>query len=170
MGMLQVCTFSTTLRHALLIRPICVAAYQIEGSPAAAGRAPSIWDTFTHPDPKSGIKHTIDGLSGDVATDSFNLWKDDIALLKSYGANAYRFSLSWTRIIDFKNPPGEDGLEKINEEGVKHYRAIIEELVREGITPCVVCLLSFSHAADGRYSYARIFLDLVSLGSASGFA
>ncbi|KJA16644.1 glycoside hydrolase family 1 protein [Hypholoma sublateritium FD-334 SS-4] len=113
------------------------AAYQIEGSPAAAGRAPSIWDTFTHPDPKSGIKHTIDGLSGDVATDSFNLWKDDIALLKSYGANAYRFSLSWTRIIDFKNPPGEDGLEKINEEGVKHYRAIIEELVREGITPCV---------------------------------
>lgn len=106
-----------------------------------------------------------------MATDSFNLWKDDIALLKSYGANAYRFSLSWTRIIDFKNPPGEDGFEKINEAGVKHYRAIIEELVHEGITPCVVCLLSFSHAADasdGRYSYVRIFLDFVSLGSATG--
>ncbi|KAJ3514699.1 hypothetical protein NLJ89_g2221 [Agrocybe chaxingu] len=116
------------------------AAYQIEGSPSASNRTPSIWDTFTHPDPASGVKHTADGLSGDVATDSFNRWKEDIALLKSYGANSYRFSVSWTRIIDFTGAKkGEDagGLDPPNEVGIKFYREFVEELVRNGITPAI---------------------------------
>ncbi|KAF8970234.1 glycoside hydrolase family 1 protein [Flammula alnicola] len=114
------------------------AAYQIEGSPTAVKRTPSIWDTFTHPDPQSGVKHIKDGSSGDVSTDSFNRWKEDIALLKSYGANAYRFSLSWSRIIDFSAAnKAEDGSDPVNEEGIKYYREFIEELVSSGITPCV---------------------------------
>ncbi|KAF9523273.1 glycoside hydrolase family 1 protein [Crepidotus variabilis] len=113
------------------------AAYQIEGSPTAVGRTPSIWDTFTHPDPKSGIKHTKDGLSGDIATDSFNRYKEDIALLKSYGANAYRFSLSWSRIIDFSKGPDANGRDPPNEAGIKYYRTFIEELVKAGITPAI---------------------------------
>ncbi|KAF8799731.1 beta-glucosidase [Phlegmacium glaucopus] len=112
------------------------AAYQIEGSPNAANRTPSIWDTFTHPDPKSGYTNIADGSSGDVATDSFNRWKEDIALLKSYGANAYRFSLSWSRIIDF-NSTKDGEFDPVNNEGIKHYREIIEELVKAGITPFV---------------------------------
>ncbi|KAF8157033.1 beta-glucosidase 1A [Crassisporium funariophilum] len=109
------------------------AAYQIEGSPTTS-RTPSIWDTFTHPSStQSTLPHPIaDKSSGDIATDSYNRWREDVALLKKYGANAYRFSLSWSRIIDFS-----DGADKVNEEGVKHYRMIIEELVRVGITPCV---------------------------------
>ncbi|KAF5351087.1 hypothetical protein D9756_008356 [Leucocoprinus leucothites] len=114
------------------------AAYQIEGSPAAAGRTPSIWDTFTHPPPSR--KHPIaDGSSGDVATDSFNRWKEDLELLKNYGAKAYRFSVSWSRIIDFSGAKDKKKGERdpANPEGIKFYRTIIEELARSGITPCV---------------------------------
>ncbi|KAJ3561199.1 hypothetical protein NP233_g10336 [Leucocoprinus birnbaumii] len=114
------------------------AAYQIEGSPEAVGRTPSIWDTFTHPGPNR--KHPIaDGSSGDVATDSFNRWKEDLELLKSYGAKAYRLSISWSRVIDFsgaKNKKKGDR-DPINTEGIKFYRTVIEELARNGITPCV---------------------------------
>ncbi|KAG6907815.1 hypothetical protein DXG01_007297 [Tephrocybe rancida] len=105
---------------------ILEASYQTEGSPAAGNRGPSIWDTFTHQDPSP----IADRSSGDTATDSFNRWKEDIALLKSYGANAYRFSISWSRII-----PNGGRTDQVNSEGVKFYRDIIEELLRVGITP-----------------------------------
>ncbi|EGO30093.1 glycoside hydrolase, family 1 [Serpula lacrymans var. lacrymans S7.9] len=101
------------------------ASYQIEGSYNEGGRAPSIWDTFTRIPGK-----IADGSSGDVATDSYKRWKEDVALLKSYGVNSYRFSLSWSRII----PLGGRG-DKVNPEGIAFYRGIIEELVKNGITP-----------------------------------
>ena len=99
-----------------------------------------MWDTFTH-DPDA--HHIADNSSGDFATDHYKLWKEDIQLLKSYGANAYRFSVSWSRIIDFtggaasaqatdngqRDPP--------NKAGIQFYRRIIEELVKEGITPAL---------------------------------
>jgi len=127
--------------------PHLLAAYQIEGSPSAVNRTASIWDTFSHPDTASGVKNTADGLSGDVATDSFNRWKEDIALLKSYGANAYRFSLSWSRIINFKIGPDAEGRDPANHEGIKYYREFIEELVRAGITPAIVrsIISQYSH-------------------------
>ncbi|KAH9477721.1 Beta-glucosidase 1B [Psilocybe cubensis] len=111
------------------------AAYQIEGSPSAVGRTPSIWDVFCQ---SEGA--TKDGKSGDVATDSFNRYKEDIALLKTYGAKAYRFSLSWSRIIDFNSASGTDvpgSFDPINESGIKFYRQFIEELLKAGITPCI---------------------------------
>ncbi|RPD65700.1 beta-glucosidase 1A [Lentinus tigrinus ALCF2SS1-6] len=103
------------------------ASYQIEGSPDADGRLPSIWDTFSH---TAGT--TKGGDNGDVATDSYKRWKENVALLKQYGVNAYRFSFSWSRIIPLggRNDP-------VNEAGIKHYRALIEELVSNGITPFV---------------------------------
>ena len=104
------------------------ASYQIEGSTTSGGRGPSIWDTFTHKPGKIS-----DGTTGDVATDSYNRWKEDLALLKSYGAKAYRFSISWSRIIP---NGGKDDL--VNAEGISFYRTLIEALLNEGITPCVV--------------------------------
>ncbi|KAI0711358.1 beta-glucosidase 1A [Earliella scabrosa] len=103
------------------------ASYQIEGSPLADGRQPSIWDTFSH---KPGT--TKDGSNGDVATDSYRRWREDVALLKEYGVKAYRFSVSWSRVI----PLGGRG-DPVNEAGIKYYRDIIEELVKNGITPFV---------------------------------
>lgn len=69
------------------------ASYQIEGAPHADGRADSIWDTFCRLPGK-----IADGSSGDVACDSFHRYKEDVALLKSLGAKAYRFSISWSRV------------------------------------------------------------------------
>jgi beta-glucosidase len=105
------------------------AAYQIEGSVNEDGREPSIWDTFSNIPGK-----ILDGSNGDTATDSYRLWREDIQLLKSYGVKAYRFSLSWSRII----PKGGRN-DPVNDTGIKHYQSIIEELLKEGIIPFVVC-------------------------------
>ncbi|KAJ3544061.1 hypothetical protein NM688_g5783 [Phlebia brevispora] len=103
------------------------ASYQIEGSSDKGGRAPSIWDTFSKTPGK-----IRDGANGDVATDSYRLWKEDIDLLKAYGVKAYRFSVSWSRVIP-KGGRNDD----INKEGIAYYRTILEELVKNGITPFV---------------------------------
>lgn len=65
------------------------AAYQIEGAVTEDGRCPSIWDTFSH---TPGA--TIAGDTGDVATDSYHRWREDLALLKDLGVDAYRFSIA----------------------------------------------------------------------------
>lgn len=134
------------------------AAYQIEGSPSAVGRTPSIWDIFCQ---SEGA--TKDRKAGDVATDSLNRYKEDVALLKTYGAKAYRFSLSWSRIIDFNasasHVPGS--FDPINESGVKFYRQFIEELISAGITPCIVSLdysMSFIIIFDRYILNVRLYI------------
>lgn len=109
---------------------ILVASYQIEGSASEGGRAPSIWDAFCKTPGK-----IRDGSSGDIASDSYRLWKEDVVLLTSYGVKAYRFSLSWSRII----PKGGRN-DPINEEGIQFYRTLLEELLHNGIVPFVVRL------------------------------
>jgi len=108
--------------------PSFPASYQIEGSPDVDGRLPSIWDTFSHMPGK-----TADGLTGDNATESYKLWKDDIALLKSYGAKSYRFSISWSRIV-----PTGSRHSQVNEAGIAYFRNFIQELLDNGIKPFVV--------------------------------
>jgi beta-glucosidase/6-phospho-beta-glucosidase/beta-galactosidase len=104
------------------------ASFQIEGSTSTDGRGPSIWDDFSRTPGK-----TLDGGNGDVATDSYRRYREDIALLKSYGVQSYRFSLSWSRIIPLggRNDP-------VNEKGVKWYSDFIDALLAEGIVPFVV--------------------------------
>ncbi|PMD24358.1 glycoside hydrolase family 1 protein [Hyaloscypha hepaticicola] len=103
------------------------ASYQIEGAPTADGRGPSIWDTFCDRPGK-----IADGSSGAVACDSYNRTSEDIALLKLTGAKAYRFSISWSRIITLggRNDP-------INPAGVAFYKKFVDDLLAEGITPFV---------------------------------
>ncbi|EIW77006.1 glycoside hydrolase family 1 protein [Coniophora puteana RWD-64-598 SS2] len=103
------------------------ASYQIEGAHNEGGRLPSIWDTFSHTPGK-----TEGGASGDVATNSYHLWREDIALLKSLGAQAYRFSISWSRVIPLG---GRD--DPVNQEGIQWYRTFAQELLNNGITPWV---------------------------------
>src|SRR3954453_21102831 len=69
-------------------------AYQIEGSPLADGAGPSIWQRFSH---SPGL--TVNNETGDVACDHYNRYESDVALMKELGLNAYRFSVSWSRVL-----------------------------------------------------------------------
>lgn len=68
-------------------------AYQVEGAAALDGRKPSIWDTFTH------AGNMPDQSTGNVAADQYHHYKEDVALMSEMGLDAYRFSISWSRLI-----------------------------------------------------------------------
>ncbi|CAL1391182.1 unnamed protein product [Linum trigynum] len=102
-------------------------AYQYEGAAAEGGRGPSIWDTFTK------IPGKIrDGSSGDVADDSYHRYKEDVKIMKSMGLDAYRFSISWSRILPNGKVSGG-----VNQEGVTYYNNLINELLANDIKPFV---------------------------------
>ena len=101
------------------------AAYQVEGGAKEGGRGPSVWDTFSH---TAGRTHNGD--TGDVSTDSYHLYKEDVQLLKSLGVQAYRMSISWSRV--FPNGAGEP-----NPAGLDYYNRVVDELLANHITPYV---------------------------------
>ncbi|KAF8478828.1 glycoside hydrolase family 1 protein [Gautieria morchelliformis] len=103
------------------------ASFQIEGSTDVDGRGPSIWDAFSREPGR-----ILDGGNGDVATDSYRLWRKDVQLMKEYGIKAYRFSISWSRVIPLG---GRD--DPINELGIRFYSSLIDELLANGIKPFV---------------------------------
>ena len=69
------------------------ASYQIEGAVAKDGRTPSIWDTFSHTPNKVEQSET-----GDVACDHYHRYKEDVELMRNLGIQAYRLSISWSRV------------------------------------------------------------------------
>ncbi|QGN32073.1 GH1 family beta-glucosidase [Microlunatus sp. Gsoil 973] len=98
------------------------ASYQVEGAVAEDGRTPSIWDTFVR------IPGTVaDGTVGDVAADHYHRFAGDVALMSELGVNAYRFSISWSRVL---RPDGEP-----NPAGIDFYRRLLTAVVERGITP-----------------------------------
>jgi beta-glucosidase len=99
------------------------AAYQIEGAAAADGRTPSIWDTFS-----ATPGRVVGGHTGHVATDHYHRYRDDVAMMKRLGLNAYRFSVSWPRV----QPAGAG---PANPAGLDFYRRLVDELLNNGITP-----------------------------------
>lgn len=101
------------------------ASYQIEGAANEDGRCPSIWDTFSH---TPGA--TLAGDTGDVATDSYHRWREDLALLKDLGVDAYRFSIAMPRIMSTPN-----GV--VNDKGLDFYERIVDALLESGIKPVV---------------------------------
>jgi len=101
------------------------ASYQIEGGVHEGGRGPSVWDVFSHTPGK-----TFDGDTGDVADDSYHLYKEDVRLLKSLGVGAYRMSIAWPRIFP-------QGTGQPNPAGLDYYKRVLDELQANGITPYV---------------------------------
>eukprot|EP00252_Welwitschia_mirabilis_P016498 TRINITY_DN3637_c0_g1_i5.p1 TRINITY_DN3637_c0_g1~~TRINITY_DN3637_c0_g1_i5.p1 ORF type:complete len:524 (+),score=34.51 TRINITY_DN3637_c0_g1_i5:57-1628(+) len=102
-------------------------AYQIEGSTAEGGRGTSTWDAFSHLPGKID-----DGSNGDIATDSYHRYKDDVKMLKDLGMSSYRFSISWSRVLPQGTVSGG-----INEEGIQYYHNLIDEILTNGIEPFV---------------------------------
>jgi beta-glucosidase len=99
------------------------AAHQIEGSPLADGAGPSIWTRFAHTP-----NWMLNGDTGDVACDHYNRWRDDVKLMRDLGLQAYRFSVSWSRI----HPEGKG---RVNPKGVDFYSRLVDELLANGIEP-----------------------------------
>jgi beta-glucosidase len=98
-------------------------AYQIEGAVTADGRGRTIWDTFAHTRGK-----TNKGQTGDVATDSYHRFAEDVKLLKELGAKTYRFSIAWARILP-------QGTGKPNDKGIAYYDRLVDELLKNDIAP-----------------------------------
>ena len=101
------------------------ASYQIEGACQEDGKSESIWDRFAH---TPGKIH--DGSHGDVACDHYHLYREDVALMKDINLKAYRFSISWPRIL-----PGGSG--KVNQAGIDFYSRLVDELLAADIKPVI---------------------------------
>lgn len=99
-------------------------AYQVEGSTKKGNRGLCIWDLF------SAIPGKIkDGSNADVSCDQYNRYKEDIELMANLGFDAYRFSISWSRIF----PDGVGNA--VNQEGINYYNNVIDSLLEKGIIP-----------------------------------
>ncbi|HZR65692.1 MAG TPA: family 1 glycosylhydrolase [Terriglobales bacterium] len=101
------------------------AAAQVEGSPSADSGGESIWDVFLR------TPHaTKDGSTNLVADDEYHRWPEDIKLMQQLGFNAYRFSISWARVIP-------EGTGAVNSKGMDYYDRLIDALLTAKITPFV---------------------------------
>ncbi len=101
------------------------ASYQTEGAWFEDGKGASIWDEFCHTPDKIKNDET-----GDTATDAYHRSDTDLALIKKLGLNAYRFSVSWPRVLP-------EGRGRINEKGLEYYDRIVDGLLHQGVTPFI---------------------------------
>ena len=100
------------------------ASYQIEGGVSEGGRAPSVWDTFSHTEGK-----VANGETGDIACDHYHRVDEDVAMMADLGLQTYRFSVSWSRVVP-------DGRDTVNADGIAFYQRLVDRLLDHGITPC----------------------------------
>ncbi len=100
-------------------------AYQVEGSPLADGAKPSIWHTFAH---TPGLVEN--GATGDVACDHYRTATNDVKLMQSLGLKAYRFSVSWSRVLP-------NGFGRVNPQGLGFYERLVDALLEHEIQPMV---------------------------------
>ncbi|ACT01488.1 GH1 family beta-glucosidase [Paenibacillus sp. JDR-2] len=101
------------------------AAYQIEGGWNEDGKGLSIWDKFAHTPGK-----IRDGSSGDLACNTYHDFQTDIEIMKSLTMDAYRFSISWSRLMP-------EGRGAVNQKGLDYYDRLVDTLLEKGIRPFV---------------------------------
>jgi len=99
------------------------AAYQVEGAWDEDGRGESIWDRFSHTPGK-----VANGDTGDIACDHYHRYEEDIALMRKLGLKAYRFSVSWPRVLPL-------GRGRINPKGLDFYDRLVDRLCAANIEP-----------------------------------
>jgi beta-glucosidase len=101
------------------------AAYQIEGAWNEDGKGESIWDRFSHSPGKIANADT-----GDVACDHYHRYPEDIALMRQLGLKAYRFSISWPRVLP-------KGFGWVNPAGLDFYDRLVDALLAANIEPWI---------------------------------
>lgn len=100
------------------------AAYQVEGA-TFGNKGEDVWDRFTHTPGK--VKT---GENGDIACDFYHHYPGDLELLRQMNFNAFRFSISWARVLP-------NGTGKVNPEGIQFYHNVIATCLSKGITPWI---------------------------------
>ncbi|KAF4147900.1 Glycosyl hydrolase family 1 [Phytophthora infestans] len=100
------------------------ASYQVEGAVKEGGRTSSIWDDFCREKP--GMK------CANVADDFYHRYKDDVKLMVKTGLESFRFSVSWSRAMNWD--PVTRRM-KPNAEGIAWYHNLIDELNANSIVP-----------------------------------
>ncbi|MDA8424661.1 MAG: GH1 family beta-glucosidase [Treponema sp.] len=98
-------------------------AYQIEGAWNADGKGESVWDRFAATPGK-----IADGRDGRTACDHYRLWREDLDLMASLNLRAYRFSISWPRILP-------EGSGSVNAAGLDFYDRLVDGMLERGIRP-----------------------------------
>ena len=101
------------------------ASYQIEGGAFEDGRGYTVWDDFCRTPGKVFSMH-----NGDVACDHYHRYKEDVKMMADMGIRAYRFSIAWSRILP-------EGRGEVNQSGIDFYNALIDELLKYNIKPCL---------------------------------
>lgn len=99
------------------------AAYQIEGAWNKDGKGKNIWDVFSQTEGK--IKNND---NGNDACDHYHRYQEDIDLIKNLDVDAYRLSISWSRLIP-------EGTGSLNHKGVEFYHRLFDALLEKNITP-----------------------------------
>jgi beta-glucosidase len=69
-----------------------------------------------------------EGHTGDAACDHYHRWQEDIGIMSRLGLDAYRFSVSWPRVL-----PGGRG--PLNPRGLDFYDRLVDGLLAAGIEP-----------------------------------
>jgi len=100
-------------------------AYQIEGAAQSDGKGLSVWDMLCR---RPGAIYA--GHTGEVANDHYHRYNDDVALMAELGMKAYRFSISWPRVIP-------NGTGDVNAAGLDYYDRLVDALLEKGIRPFV---------------------------------
>ena len=100
---------------------VATSAWQIEGDVAGRGRAN--WDDFAL---VPGA--IIDGATGEPACDHVHRLEEDLDLLAWLGVDAYRFSISWPRVMP-------EGTGALSPEGLAFYDRLVDGLIARGIKP-----------------------------------
>ena len=113
-----------------------VAAHQVEGGFNEGGKGPNVSDMMTvgSATTRRKITKTIEPdqfYPNHTAIDFYHHYKEDIALFKEMGFKCFRTSISWARIF----PMGDE--ETPNEEGLKFYDDMFDELLKNGIQPVI---------------------------------
>jgi beta-glucosidase len=101
------------------------ASYQVEGAANEDGRGESVWDRFCATPGK-----VRNGDTGAVACDFYHRYREDVALMRELGLDAFRLSIAWPRVLP-------EGRGRVNPKGLDFYDRLIDELLGNGITPFV---------------------------------
>lgn len=102
---------------------VATSALQIEGAVDRDGRGRSIWEDFQEREGAVRGGQTVEG-----GSHHYDHLDDDVALLADLGVDAYRFSISWPRILP-------DGRGKVNEAGLGFYDRLVDQLLETGTQP-----------------------------------